>query len=31
MYAEGRIDLATMKRLLELHRQEIEALSEEQP
>ena len=31
MHAEGRIDLATMKRLLELHRQEIETRSEEVP
>jgi hypothetical protein len=31
MHAEGRIDLATMKRLLELHRQEIESRSEEVP
>jgi hypothetical protein len=31
LYADGRIDLETMKRLLELHRQEIQTLSEEQP
>jgi hypothetical protein len=31
LYADGRVDLDTMKRLLELHRQEIQALSEEQP
>ena len=31
LYADGRIDLETMKRLLDLHRQEIQTLSEEQP
>lgn len=31
LYADGRVDLETMKRLLELHRQEIQALSEELP
>ncbi|MBL8848569.1 MAG: DUF2089 family protein [Planctomycetaceae bacterium] len=31
LYADGRIDLDTMKRLLELHRQEVQALSEVQP
>jgi hypothetical protein len=29
--ADGRLDLDTMKRLLELHRQEVLALSEELP
>jgi hypothetical protein len=31
LHADSRIDLDTMKRLLELHRQEIAALSEEAP
>jgi hypothetical protein len=29
LYAEGRVDLATMKRLLELHRKEIALLKED--
>ena len=31
LYADGRVDLETMKRLLELHRQEVHALTEDQP